>query len=801
MFVRIETGQKAEFSDPEANQLISLLKEVRTDQNSGPISERLRWLRKLKVYWVHLNAPRDRVVHAIQVLFKKQVTDWVFTGDLLPSAAGSTGTLFDIMQEAPHRPGVFHGVEKRTRLQSHDEEASVLLDALQTILGRRSTQDRVVSGELMIVEGAKLTRHDLEWLAKYWFAHEQQESWSLLNEDELKKNSRFQSEQVAKYISSPVERPPSRLLQFRKTQETQQKTISWDAIGELIRNPHECGLSATIDEGEEFNLSTEIRFSARDLRHRTQAEVEEQLVRQQLWHEALQCEPRLQTVLSVLPDKNRLWRGELHGSHPLRIRSEFNRALKRVAETTDTPVVSMKCFESIDETEPSYFWTTTVAVGKGTKNQNRNANLGRGLAGLFWISHSDLISAKLVQFALDQCLKGEAIEFSVPASGRSIMEVLKRSKTELNYGFDIVVDGIEEWFQKYVDAPLPLGQVWGVKEDKREWVIEELKTRGISYLHFGITSMTGDIRFLEKGEVRAKATIRDFFNLKTVENKKGLLDEPVFVDESRNQPVHFQNRFSIEELVLKPEPNHVSIASPVVLRPSLSSWAGVMVLGDLCGTDFDGNRLEYLFRKCTAIGGVIHSIQSSMLNGLKSWMKILEKAQNQFGVRLDQSESILNTDIKSHWLALQLISRVNDVRSIRSEDFKHAHDRIYWLPGGFDQPGARLVTRWLACIEGRYQNSLHSAVAIESTDGRKGVINTLTYALVKRKLGAELKLQHHFPGGFFVSMSENERFAVEEEWRTMGIEFEFVGRTTTSPFLVVRDENDRAETISIEDLA
>ncbi len=147
----------------------------------------------------------------------------------------------------------------------------------------------------------------------------------------------------------------------------------------------------------------------------------------------------------------------------------------------------MKCFESADETEPSYFWTTTVAVGKGTKNQARNAALNRGLAGLFWISHSDLISAKLVQFALEQCLKGEAIEFSIPGSGRSLLEVLKRSKNELSYGFDIVVDGIEEWFQKHIESPLPLGQVWGVKEDKREWVIEELKTRGISFLHFGIT--------------------------------------------------------------------------------------------------------------------------------------------------------------------------------------------------------------------------------------------------------------------------------------------------------------------------
>jgi hypothetical protein len=253
--------------------------------------------------------------------------------------------------------------------------------------------------------------------------------------------------------------------------------------------------------------------------------------------------------------------------------------------------------------------------------------------------------------------------------------------------------------------------------------------------------------------------------------------------------------------VLKPEVNHVSVASPVVIRPSLASWSGVMVLADLQGVSFNAASMEYLFRKCTAIGGVIHSVQTSMVNGLKKWHKILEKAEEQFSVKHDQSESVVNPNIQSHWLALQLVSKVNDIRSIRSEDFKHPQDRVYWLPGAFDEPSSKLVTRWLSCVEGRYQNSLHNAVAIESSEGRQGVVNTLMYALMKRKLGAEIKLQHHFPGGYFVSMAENERFAVEEEWRSMGIEFEFIGRTTSSPFLVIRDEKDRAETISIEDLS
>jgi hypothetical protein len=800
MFVRIETGHKAEFSDPEAHQLVSLLKDVRTDEGFGVVAEKIRWMRKLKVYWVHLNAPRDRVVQSVQALFKKHVTEWVFTGDLLPSAAGATGTLLDIMQEAPHRPGVFHGIEKRTRLLIHDEEASVLLDALQTVLGRRSSEDKVVSGEMLLLEGAKLTAQDLEWLAKNWFAHRQQESWSILNEEELKKNARFQGEQVAKYLSSPVERTPSRLLQFRRGGDQAPKQIDWSRFQTSIVAPLECFESGMMDEGEEYNLSTEIRFSSDRLHLENQSDIEAKLVGQQLWHEALQCEPRLQTTMAVIPDPDRLWRPDLHGSHPLRVRSELNQALKRVAETTDTPVVMMKCFESTDENEPAYFWTSTVAIGKGTKTSPKSTLSDRGLAGLFWISHSDLISAKLVQFALDQCHQGQAIEFSMPASGRSLLEVLKRSKAELGYGFDIVTDGIEEWFQKYATQPLPLGQVWGVRDDKREWVIEELKTRGISYIHFGVTSMNGDVRFLENGEVKAKSTIREFFNIKTLSPKQELLEDSLYLEEPRKQPLHFQNRFSIEELVLKPENNHVSIASPVVIRPSLQSWSGVMVLGDLSGTDFSSERLEYLFRKCTAIGGVIHSLQSSMVNGLKKWAEIIETAESQFGVRHTQAETVVSPEIRSHWLGLQLICRVQDIRSIRSEDFKQAQDRIYWLPGGLDQASGRLVTRWLSCLEGRYQNSLHSAIAIESTQGRQGLIDTLTYALVKRRLGAEVKVQPHFSGGFFVSMSENERFAVEEEWKLIGVDYEFVGRTTTSPFLVLRDENDRAETISIEDL-
>jgi hypothetical protein len=178
MFVRVETGFKAEFSDPEAAKTHQKIAEIHP-----ALAEKIRWIRKLKVYWMELNAPRDKVVQSIQFAFKNPVTQWLFTGDLLPSAAGSTGTLFDLMQASPYRPGVFHGIEKRKRLQIHDEEALVVLDSLQTILGRSSSQDRVVSGEMVLLEGVRLNQSDLEWIARNWFSQESHESWSLLSEE------------------------------------------------------------------------------------------------------------------------------------------------------------------------------------------------------------------------------------------------------------------------------------------------------------------------------------------------------------------------------------------------------------------------------------------------------------------------------------------------------------------------------------------------------------------------------------------------------------------------------------------
>jgi hypothetical protein len=805
MFCRVETGFKSDFSDPRAWRIHQKIKEIHPG-----LAEKIRWIRRLDVVWLEFDAPRDKVVQSIQACFKNRVTDWVFTGDLLPSAAGSTGTLYDLMQESPFRPGIFHGIEKRKRLSVHDEEALIVCDAIQTVLGRRNESDRVVTGEILLLEGVKLIQSDLEWLARNWFAHENHESWSLLSEEELKKNSRFQSEQVAKYLAAPRPASRSKLLQFRASARVQDQPVDWGRVEELLRSRHSrVRGTLPVHPGEDWSFFSDISFSSGSIQGEALNETEFALCRHQLEHYAGRGNPRLQTVVGVLPEKQRLWRSEVESESPLKIRNDFEFSLERVSSGTATPVSVMKVLEDGREGAPAFFWTGTVSYYDPELSIPRNADHG-ALSELFFVGFPDqgilrnLTFLSQLKSAFHHGIRGEAIDFTIPASGRSLLACLKESHAHLQYGFDLTLDGGREgnldWFKRFFESPLSLGFIWGVHSEKREWMVGELRARGIPFLHFGSTSLTGDIRVIEGGEVRISMNITEFFRAGETGKKPlslQLLEEPVFLDEQRTPSVTVRRRYSDEDLVLKPEKFQASVPSPVVIRPSLEHWSGLMVLAELVDSGFREAKLDYILRKCTSLGGQIHSLSAAYLNGLQVWSRMLQQLQMDFGVMVHEREAVQHPEIQAHMLALQVIARVPDVRMVRTEEFKFANDRIYWLPGTFEGPGSR----WLSGFEGRYQTGLHSAVAIESSlEGDGEAIGALVFALKKRKLGAEVRLQHHFPNGYFVSVSESERFAVEEEWRVLGIEFEFVGRVTTTPYLVVRNDRDQVETHSIEDL-
>ncbi len=798
MFVRVETGFKAEFSDPEALRLQRKIAEIHPT-----LAERIRWVRLLRVSWLEFDSTRDKVIQAVQAAFKNQVTDWVFTGDLLPSAAGASGTLLDLMQESPFRPGVFHGIEKRNRLQIHDEKATVILDMMQTILGRKSDSDRVATGEMLVVEGAKLSQSDLEWIARNWFANDRDESWSLFSEDELKRNARFQSEQVAKYLFSPNAANRSKLLQFRNSARGVETGFDWKKTEEALRSTvPSMAYQSEIVSSEDWSFLPEIRFSSHKLDRDTQNETEFHLLKNQLDHFIRNCSTRLQTVLAVLPEKNRLWRTELEGCHPVRIRDEFEGSLARVAETTDTAIALMKLYEETNEEAGACFWTSSVSVERPKLEESKGPARGN-LVDLFYIgfneqpAYSDIMFVEMLKSVHLLALSGKAIDFTIQASGHTLLECLKSCR-QLQYGFDLVLDGISPWFKKYFESPMGLGLIWGVNPEQRDWLAGELKKRNLPYTHFGTTSLTGDIRLFDGGELCAKVNVHEFFGdgEKKDDLNDRLLDQPIYKADPRKQPARFKNRYSTEELVLKPEAHHVATPTPVVLRPELQNWSGLMALPDLCGQEFGPDYLDFLLRKCTAMGGQILTIQTSYLNGLKAWGAIFGSMERNYGILVSKPNVAVEPSIKAHWLALQIVAKVSDVRTVRTEEFKYVNDRIYWLPGDFEHP----ATRWLAGFEGRYQSGLHSAIAIESKEGVKSVTDTLFYALLKRKLGAEVRIQHHFPGGFFVSVSENERFAIEEEWRVIGVSFEFVGRVTAAPYLVIRNEDDHVQTIAIEEV-
>ena len=799
MFVRVETGLKAGFSDPVAKKLHRKIFEIHPS-----CAEKVRWMRKLNIVWMEFDAPRDKVVHAIQFAFKNPVIDWVFTGDLLPSAAGLSGTLYDLMQDSPHRPGIFHGIEKRKRLLAHDEEGRVILDSIQTILGRKNVQDRVVTGELLMIEGAKLVQSDLEWIARNWFTHENDESWSLLSEDELKHNARFQSEQVGKYLASPQSTGRSRLLQFRASGRRSVIGIDWPQIEERFKEASSSiEVQVPMVQSDEWNFIPDIRFSSHGLNTNTQTITEFELLRNQLQQFSRNGSTRLQTTLAVLPEKNLLWRSESAISHPLRIRDDFEKALSRVAETTDTAIALTKIFEETQEGEPSCFWSSTLSVE--TLEVEPKVSEPGEIVDLFFLGYldsqftRDLIFFETLKAAHILAKKGEAIAFSIPTGGKNMIECFKQSIKFFQYGFEIVADGIQEFLKLFLESPLPLGMIWGVHLEQRDWLIRELKDRNLPFLHFGSTSLTHEARILEGGEPKVSVPMSEFFKMgeSLQPSSEHLLFEPLYTDERKSLATKFKNCFSVEGLILKPEEYRLSASAPLVLRPILQNWSGLMVLTDLCGQEFNFQYLEYLLRKCTAMGGQIHSIQVSFVNGLKSWWEHLSKVERDYGIPFTCTETKVLSEINAHWIAIQVISKVADVRSVRTEDFKFVNDRIYWVSGNFEEAG----TRWLSSLEGRNQSGLRGAVAIEPSRGsRDGMIETLTYALLKRRLGAEVKIQSHYLSGFFASVSENERFGVEEEWRASGVEFEFIGRVTASPYLVIRNEKDQIQTLSIEDI-
>jgi phosphoribosylformylglycinamidine synthase len=200
---------RPEFSDPAAAGLLR-----RVELAHPEVRKRIRWARFLDVYWLDLPANREELIPAITEVYWDRVLQWLFSGNLIPSAAGKTGGVADLTESGRSGPGVFWGLERRYRPGVTDNVGRTALEAFEIVLGRRLPEGRAASGALLLLEGPQLSDEDLSMIARDVFCNELIETWMSVPEVELRKNDRFHQERVKRDLPRVSLRPSDRVEEF-----------------------------------------------------------------------------------------------------------------------------------------------------------------------------------------------------------------------------------------------------------------------------------------------------------------------------------------------------------------------------------------------------------------------------------------------------------------------------------------------------------------------------------------------------------------------------------------------------------
>jgi len=209
VFARVEVAIRPEFADPAATNFLR-----KAELAQPELRKKIRWARMLDVYWLEIPAAREEMIHAIGSIYWDRVLQWLFTGNLIPSAAGKSGNVQDLCEAAPNRPGEFWALERHFRPGVTDNVGRTALEAFEITLRRKFPEGRVASGNLLLIEGPGLTEDELAVLSREVFCNELIETWTVIPASELRKSDRFHQERIKRDIPKMLVRGSSDAERF-----------------------------------------------------------------------------------------------------------------------------------------------------------------------------------------------------------------------------------------------------------------------------------------------------------------------------------------------------------------------------------------------------------------------------------------------------------------------------------------------------------------------------------------------------------------------------------------------------------
>jgi hypothetical protein len=769
MYLRIELAYRPHFSDPFAQRWLQQVKKVQPE-----LFQKVRWARWLDVLWVDLAATRDEIVTSIQESFGDPILKWVFTGDLVPSAAGASGTLLDLMQFAPYRPGVFHALEKRVRLHQVDRPGDLALETLQTALGRAHVLDRVTSGALLLIEGPQLTPADLRILANTDFCDNETESWTSLQEAELVKNSRFQGEQVSRYLIESGRLGADRWLQGVLSRMSHQdapkkKKRGFEPVSIV---PGGVISPAVLRLNQQLPKSWMLSSGASpegilDFDENTIAVVKLDT----------SGSPTRDTLGRTYMDTLNLsgaleWAGAwVHGaSGRLEVLKDFARrsGAAVVWEPSDAePTVSWLGFAA-KETDGRP-WDFTPVGAEGDLIWIGDRKLPARVARDFALFHR-------IEWALSPLKRKDLVLAVFPCQQEPLSSCVVRAGEILD-GFEIDLDlELEEartfWVEQKLDGALVLVQPDGV-----EALEEILKRDRIPYMKIGRTADGKQLKL----SVRGNPVLEHSMATQVEEISRETLE----ASPQDDAPSHFLPKiFGSHQLLLTEGSRDPARLSPLLFRPHSLSTTGILLASAQVRSGAD---LRGLIARSVGAGGQFGSedawIGVSIVESLGSeelWPEV-ESVLVDLGIPIvSYRRSIGHASPGSWWV--QVLSKVLDVRALRVEAVPSPLLNLYLLGvgSGPTSSGFRRLLSWMGGVDGRLQSSLQSVRAM----GGDAYLEGVTASLKGNGLGGEFvpPPQHH-GWDFVVTATDADRFLLEEEWRTFGIGFHLLGRSNASTFV------------------